>query len=240
VPTANRKDLSCRATDFGCWGGVAVAAAAIVASAGAASAHVSVNPDTATPIKTDDGEVTEAVSAITWTAASPASAIKPGQFDEFDVSAGPLPEATSMQFKALQTYSDGEVVRWIEPAPANGSEPEHPAPTLKLTPALAEGASTAPTATTSKSSPTKGSDSSHVSQASVNTALGLSVAALIGLVAGRWAPSHCAAGARRCSRSTWSSPGSDRRSPPNGGPEVPVTGQSVAAARPVAGSGRTV
>src|SRR6185503_19180890 len=49
----------------------------------------------ATPIKTDDGEVTEAVSTITWTAVSGATAIKPGEFDEFDVSAGPLPKAAS-------------------------------------------------------------------------------------------------------------------------------------------------
>jgi Domain of unkown function (DUF1775) len=59
----------------------------------------------------------------------------------FDVFAAPLPKADSMQFKALQTYSDGAVVRWIEPKKADGSEPEHPAPTLKLTPAVAEGAS---------------------------------------------------------------------------------------------------
>jgi periplasmic copper chaperone A len=37
-----------------------------------------------------------------------------------------------MEFKALQRYSDGEAVRWIEPAKADGNEPEHPAPTLKL------------------------------------------------------------------------------------------------------------
>ena len=142
----------------------------------------------ATPIKTDDGEVTEAVSSITWTAVSAASAIKPGEFDEFDVSAGPLPKAASMEFKALQTYSDGEVVRWIEPAKADGSEPERPAPTLKLTPAAAEGASAnaAPTgsAIAAQSSSTTAGGSSAASQASVNTALGLSVAALIvGLIA---------------------------------------------------------
>jgi uncharacterized protein YcnI len=95
----------------------------------------------ATPITTDDGQVTEAVSQITWTADSPATAIKPGEFDEFDVSVGPLPEADSMTFKALQTYSDGSVVRWIEPTAAGGAEPEHPAPVLTLQPAD-QGAST--------------------------------------------------------------------------------------------------
>ncbi|MET8907565.1 YcnI family protein [Micromonospora sp. NPDC004551] len=84
----------------------------------------------ATPIKSDDGEITEAVTKITWTADG-AAAIKPGQFQEFDVSLGPLPESDQMVFKTLQTYSDGDVVRWIE-EPSGGAEPEHPAPVLKL------------------------------------------------------------------------------------------------------------
>lgn len=85
----------------------------------------------AEPVKTADGEVTEAVSKITWTAT--AGGLAPGQFDLFTVSAGPLPtNAKKLVFKALQTYSDGEVVRWIE-RPAKGApEPEFPAPTLKL------------------------------------------------------------------------------------------------------------
>ncbi|GAB3841087.1 YcnI family protein [Dactylosporangium cerinum] len=93
----------------------------------------------ATPVKTDDGEITEGVSKITWTADA-ASAIKPHQFQEFDVSLGPLPTTDQIVFKALQTYSDGEVVRWID-EPAAGTEAEHPAPVLKLTkPGAATGA----------------------------------------------------------------------------------------------------
>ena len=53
------------------------------------------------------------------------------QFQEFDVSLGPLPDIDQIVFKALQTYSDGEIVRWID-EPAAGTEPEHPAPVLKL------------------------------------------------------------------------------------------------------------
>ena len=56
-----------------------------------------------TPIKAEGGEITEAISRITWTAAGNA-AIKPGQFQEFDVSLGPLPEVPQVVFKALQTY----------------------------------------------------------------------------------------------------------------------------------------
>jgi periplasmic copper chaperone A len=93
----------------------------------------------AQPIKSDDGEVTEAVSKITWTASGADTAIKSGQFQEFDVSAGPLPKVDQIVFKALQTYSDGEIVRWIEPPTAGGPEPEHPAPVLKLSKAAADG-----------------------------------------------------------------------------------------------------
>jgi uncharacterized protein YcnI len=84
------------------------------------------------PVKSDDGEVTEAVSRITWTANDAATAIQAGQFQEFEVSAGPLPKVNQIVFKALQTYSDGEVVRWIDEPTKNGIEPEHPAPVLTL------------------------------------------------------------------------------------------------------------
>jgi uncharacterized protein YcnI len=93
----------------------------------------------ATPIKSDDGEITDAVTKITWTAAA-GSAIKPGQFQEFDVSLGPLPkDKDQIVFKALQTYSDGKIVRWIDEPTTDGTEPEHPAPVLKLAAAPAEG-----------------------------------------------------------------------------------------------------
>ena len=83
------------------------------------------------PIKTDDGEISEVVSKITWTGGK----ITPGSFEEFDVSMGPLPTDTDeLVFKALQTYDNGEVVRWIDTAPEGAPEPEHPAPVVKLTP----------------------------------------------------------------------------------------------------------
>ncbi len=88
-----------------------------------------------TPVETEGGQVTEAVSKITWAGGE----IQPGQFQQFPVSMGPLPESDSLVFKTLQTYSDGEVVRWIEATPAGGEEPEYPAPVLSLEKA-AEGA----------------------------------------------------------------------------------------------------
>ncbi|HEY7049463.1 MAG TPA: YcnI family protein [Jatrophihabitantaceae bacterium] len=95
----------------------------------------------ASPIKTDDGdEISQAVSEIDWTATSAATAIKPGEFDQFDVSVGPLPKAESVSFKAIQVYSDGSVVNWTDvPAPGSTVEPDHPAPTLQLAAAAPSG-----------------------------------------------------------------------------------------------------
>jgi uncharacterized protein YcnI len=86
----------------------------------------------AKPIEDEGLKLTEAVSRITWTAQKGAG-IAPGQFDEFDVSVGPLPSsAKSMSFPTVQTYDDGTTVRWTDPVTAGGKEPEHPAPTLTL------------------------------------------------------------------------------------------------------------
>lgn len=84
-----------------------------------------------TPVKSEGGELTKAVSRITWSGGK----IEAGQFQEFDVSLGPLPTGVDrVLFKAEQTYSGGEVVKWDQD-PGNGpNEPEHPAPVLKLTP----------------------------------------------------------------------------------------------------------
>jgi uncharacterized protein YcnI len=83
------------------------------------------------PIKVHGEDVTEGIERVTWTADSAATGVQVGQFQEFEVSVGPLPEAEQLVFKALQTYDGGEVVRWID-EPAEGEEPEHPAPVLKL------------------------------------------------------------------------------------------------------------
>lgn len=83
-----------------------------------------------TPIKTDDGTVTDAVSEITWTGGK----IAAGQYEDFDVAFGQLPDDTDrLTFKALQTYSDGRTVRWIEAATQGDEEPENPAPVVELT-----------------------------------------------------------------------------------------------------------
>ncbi|WP_424888149.1 YcnI family protein [Streptomyces sp. XH2] len=81
------------------------------------------------PLQMHGKTIDEAVSKITWTGGK----IEPGQFQQFPLSVGQLPsDADELVFKALQTYSDDDVVRWIDPSKPGGGEAEHPAPTLKL------------------------------------------------------------------------------------------------------------
>jgi uncharacterized protein YcnI len=98
----------------------------------------------ATPLTVHDSAVTEVVSKLTWTADGEAGQVKPNTFQEFEVSAGPLPEVDRIVFKALQTYSDGDVVRWID----EGAEADHPAPVLQLTGSAVRAATPVNAATT--------------------------------------------------------------------------------------------
>ncbi|MFI6930785.1 YcnI family protein [Streptomyces sp. NPDC050287] len=135
-----------------------------------------------TPVKTDDGTITDAVSEITWTGGR----ISPGQYEDFDVAFGQLPDDTdALTFKALQTYSDKKVVRWIETAGRGDAEPENPAPVVKLT---AKSANSADSANSTASTATSASASASVSD---STARGLGIAGLVvgvlGLVAAAFA-----------------------------------------------------
>jgi uncharacterized protein YcnI len=153
----------------------------------------------AKPVTSDDGAVREAVSKVTWTADG--KGIEPGFFQKFPVLVGPLPQdADQLAFKTLQTYSDHEIVRWIEIQQPGESEPENPAPVLKLTSASAQqdqgaaranSGSTAPPASpaakTSVASSDKGSGGSDTT-ARVLGVLGIVIGAAgvaFGFLAGR-------------------------------------------------------
>jgi uncharacterized protein YcnI len=78
-------------------------------------------------------QLTKAPSRVVWTA-EPGAEITDGQFQEFEVSAGPLPDAgTRLVLPAHQTYTDGTVVDWDDVADEGADEPEHPAPELTTT-----------------------------------------------------------------------------------------------------------
>jgi uncharacterized protein YcnI len=55
-----------------------------------------------------------------------------------------LPSAPQVVFKVVQTYSDGDVERWIELPGPDGKEPDKPAPIVKLAAGSASAVSPAP------------------------------------------------------------------------------------------------
>lgn len=94
------------------------------------------------PVKVGDVTLSEAITTVTWTATT-AVGVPPNDFDEFALSVGKLPEGVdSLNFPAVQTYSDGEVVKWEQVAKDGADKPEHPAPTLKLATAITPVAAT--------------------------------------------------------------------------------------------------
>lgn len=83
----------------------------------------------AEPIEAEGEKVTDEVDTVTWTGDGKTGIIKPGQFQDFGLSVGtPDAPGTDLTFKALQTYDDGDVVRWIGPP-----DSEEPAPQVALT-----------------------------------------------------------------------------------------------------------
>ncbi|MET7831942.1 YcnI family protein [Micromonospora sediminicola] len=132
------------------------------------------------PIEVHGSQLTEAVSKLTFTAAQ-GGGVKPGEFQEFPVSMGPLPQVDTMVFKVLQTYSDGNVSRWIEEPTPGAEEPENPAPVLTL----AAAASASPGAS-APAAAAAADDDDDDDDSGAGTALGVAglVAGLAGLVLG--------------------------------------------------------
>jgi uncharacterized protein len=131
----------------------------------------------AQPVKTDDGEITEGVDTITWTADSKQDAIPPGAFRDFGLSLKIPDQPGKLTFKALQTYSSGEVVRWIG---EEGSDT--PAPIVTTTAAAPEASATPTPAATQAAAATPASSDGD------DSGDGLAVVALIvgglGLIVG--------------------------------------------------------
>jgi uncharacterized protein YcnI len=124
------------------------------------------------PLVTDDGTFTQAASEVIWSGGK----ILPGQFQSFTISADPMPTGESqVAFKAIQTYSNGDVVRWIDLQQAGQPQGEHPAPVVTLT------TSTAP-ASTAHTSAAPGGTASSSGTDGLSRALGIA-GLLVGLLA---------------------------------------------------------
>ncbi len=85
----------------------------------------------ATPI-TEDGETIDTqVSQIVWTWTGPLGKVNNGQFINFPLSLAIPDNATgkALEFRTVQTYSNGKIVHWIEPS----LTAEHPSPRINVT-----------------------------------------------------------------------------------------------------------
>ncbi|MET9547481.1 YcnI family protein [Streptomyces sp. NPDC006627] len=132
------------------------------------------------PLEIHGKKIDEAVTKVTWTADG--KGIRPGTFQKFPVSMGQLPEDTDeLVFKAVQTYDNKEVVRWIEPQQKGQEEPEHPAPTLQLTAASDDHHGSGTASDDAKSDHAKG-DAKSESAASDSSDSSDTVARVLGIV----------------------------------------------------------
>jgi uncharacterized protein YcnI len=85
----------------------------------------------ASPI-TEDGETIDTeVSQIVWSWSGPQGKVENGQFINFPLSLAIPEEARgrSLQFRTVQSYSNGQVIHWIDPS----LQAEHPSPRINVT-----------------------------------------------------------------------------------------------------------
>lgn len=85
----------------------------------------------ATPIKEDGETIDTEVSQIVWTWTGPLGKVEDGQFINFPLSLAIPDDATgnALEFRTVQTYSNGQVVHWISPS----LSAEHPSPRINVT-----------------------------------------------------------------------------------------------------------
>ena len=122
----------------------------------------------AKPVKLGDDTADTEVGEVIWS-----GSIGPGQYVEFPLSVAiPDTPGATLTFKALQTYSNGEVVRWI-----GAPDADEPAPQVLVT-AADSPVQDVPAGIAASA------DSSSTDNGRANLALGLGIAGLaVGLVA---------------------------------------------------------
>jgi uncharacterized protein YcnI len=131
------------------------------------------------PIEEEGEEpITEKIDTITWRGGR----IQPGEFQEFGLSfqIPEEPPGTKLSFPSIQTYSNGEVVRWIGP-----EESDEPAPIVEVLEAPPEGEEAAATPAATPAPPAEEGGGAAASEEDSDT---LSIIALIvgaiGLICG--------------------------------------------------------
>jgi periplasmic copper chaperone A len=85
----------------------------------------------ATPIQAAGETIDTEVEQIAWTWTGPLGRVDNGQFIQFPLSVS-IPAGASgkaLEFRTVQSYSDGQIVHWIDPS----LSAEHPSPRINVT-----------------------------------------------------------------------------------------------------------
>jgi uncharacterized protein YcnI len=129
------------------------------------------------PVEQFGEQISEEVGQISFTARGGAAGIGPGEFQDFGLSVSvPDKAGATLAFKAVQTYSSGEVVRWI-----GSPDSEEPAPQVKLAAAETGGGASEPAAEEQSAAPAESGGDDDSSSTLAIIAL---VVAIAGLAAG--------------------------------------------------------
>ena len=85
----------------------------------------------AKPIKEDGETIDTEVSQIIWSWTGPLGKVNNGQFIQFPLSLAIPDNATgkALEFRTVQTYSNGQIIHWIDPS----LTAEHPSPRINVT-----------------------------------------------------------------------------------------------------------
>jgi uncharacterized protein YcnI len=85
----------------------------------------------ATPISEDGETIDTEVSQIVWSWTGPLAKVDNGQFIDFPLSLA-IPASAAgkaLEFRTVQSYSNGQVIHWIDPS----LTAEHPSPRINVT-----------------------------------------------------------------------------------------------------------
>jgi periplasmic copper chaperone A len=85
----------------------------------------------ATPISSDGETIDSEIAQLVWTWTGPLGELRDGQFIQFPLSVAVPDDASgkALEFRTVQSYSDGQVVHWIDPS----LDGEHPSPRINVT-----------------------------------------------------------------------------------------------------------
>jgi uncharacterized protein YcnI len=85
----------------------------------------------ATPLRSDGETIESEIAQLVWTWTGPLGEVSDGQFIQLPLSVAIPSDAAgkALEFRTVQSYSDGQVVHWIDPS----LDAEHPSPRINVT-----------------------------------------------------------------------------------------------------------